>query len=478
MQKELKVFPEALHCLYPPCIRARTNRKRFVLGEILPMIMNYWKPEGNFFAGDCMPFSENGTFHLYYLLDQGHHNHPIVGWLGGHQWAHASTRDLVHWTHHPLALPLDFEAGEASNCTGSMLDFQGRIYAFYALRSKHFPGEQFRVAVSNDRGITFEKWDAPELKTQPEGHTRDFRDPMAFTDEEGLVHVLISGAEIQHDHGVTMPCGVVHHYTTADLIHYHREAPLLRTRGVPECCDYFKWGSYYYLLFGSDAGTFYRYSRNPFGPWTVPAMDYLCSPHCRVMKTALFGSRRIGAAWIPTRINGVSAFGGRTAFRELIQNPDGTLDLKFPEEMIPQDLKETRDSVPISCADGVAWHGWADLPDVFRISGEVHFETPPLQFGMRIADREIQHMRSVVFNPLDGVVEIDQFSHISQVELKTSPVTFQLIRAHDAMDLEINGKRVLACPGSDWSTPQMAFFVNAGSITLRNLRLYAGEAPL
>jgi hypothetical protein len=35
--------------------------------------MQYFKPAGDFFVGDCMPFFHDGVFHLYYLLDEGHH---------------------------------------------------------------------------------------------------------------------------------------------------------------------------------------------------------------------------------------------------------------------------------------------------------------------------------------------------------------------------------------------------------------------
>ena len=51
-----------------------------------------------------MPYWDGETFHLFYLLDRDHHAEQ--GGIGGHQWAHASTTDLVQWTHHPLALPV------------------------------------------------------------------------------------------------------------------------------------------------------------------------------------------------------------------------------------------------------------------------------------------------------------------------------------------------------------------------------------
>ena len=32
----------------------------------------YYQPAGHWF-GDCMPFYHDGTFHLFYLLDENHH---------------------------------------------------------------------------------------------------------------------------------------------------------------------------------------------------------------------------------------------------------------------------------------------------------------------------------------------------------------------------------------------------------------------
>jgi hypothetical protein len=49
--------------------------------------MQYFKPQEPFFAGECMPFFHDGVFHLFYLLDENHHQGK--GGLGGHQWAHA-----------------------------------------------------------------------------------------------------------------------------------------------------------------------------------------------------------------------------------------------------------------------------------------------------------------------------------------------------------------------------------------------------
>ena len=49
--------------------------------------LQYFKPvENHLFTGDCMPYYHDGTFYIYWLLDEGHH--AGLGGLGGHQNPH------------------------------------------------------------------------------------------------------------------------------------------------------------------------------------------------------------------------------------------------------------------------------------------------------------------------------------------------------------------------------------------------------
>ena len=75
--------------------------------EIQPMNnMQYFSPKGNnLFVGDCIPFSHNGTYYLYWLLDSGHH--AALNGLGGHQWTVSTTTDLKNWKHYPVVLGID-----------------------------------------------------------------------------------------------------------------------------------------------------------------------------------------------------------------------------------------------------------------------------------------------------------------------------------------------------------------------------------
>src|SRR5688572_4863701 len=137
---------------------------RSSITEGVKISMQYFKPEGNFFVGDCMPFFHEGLFHLYYLVDENHHQGK--NGLGGHQWAHATSADLSHWEHQPLALGID-EAWECSICTGSVFYYEGQYYAFYATRIAD-RSEHLSLAVSPD-GITFQKTNPNPFASPPLG---------------------------------------------------------------------------------------------------------------------------------------------------------------------------------------------------------------------------------------------------------------------------------------------------------------------
>jgi len=140
--------------------------------------MQYFKPDGDFFIGDCMPFFHSDTFRLFYLLDENHHG--ALGGLGGHQWAQASSKDLIHWKHHPLAIPIT-EDREGSICTGSVIFHQVKYYGFYATRLRDWR-QQLSLATSLD-GVHFEKTTPNPLAIPPDGYDIfHYRDPFVYRD--------------------------------------------------------------------------------------------------------------------------------------------------------------------------------------------------------------------------------------------------------------------------------------------------------
>lgn len=142
--------------------------------------LQYFRPKGDLFVGDCMPFAHNGTYYFYWLLDSAHHR--SLNGLGGHQWVVSSTTDLRTWKQHPVVLGID-EEWEKSICTGSIVYYKKVFYAFYATRLLTGEGkvnEQLSYATSDD-GINFNKQKPNPFYTSAPGYSkRDFRDPKIF----------------------------------------------------------------------------------------------------------------------------------------------------------------------------------------------------------------------------------------------------------------------------------------------------------
>ncbi|MEZ4677009.1 MAG: hypothetical protein R2932_22590 [Caldilineaceae bacterium] len=301
--------------------------------------MQYFKPTGNYFLGDCMPFAYKGVFHCYICWTRAPSG---LGGLGGHQWAHASTTDLIHWEHHPLALAIDAE-WEGSICTGSVFAHGDTYHAFFATRMRDWT-QHLGHAISHD-GIHFTKTEPNPFAAPPPGYSAvDYRDPFVFAGDDGLFHMLVTSRITDsplHDRG-----GCLLHLTSPDLWNWAVVGPLLIPgadvggAGVPECPDLFAWNGWVYLLFGIRLQTHYRMARHPLGPWLRPAVDVLDTRFCAVMKSAPYGdNRRIGVGWAGPREgdkdNGHMLWGGNAVFREVVQRDDGTLGTCFVPEMTP-----------------------------------------------------------------------------------------------------------------------------------------------
>ena len=323
--------------------------------------MQYFRPGGPHFVGDCMPFSHDGVFHLFYLLDENHHQGR--GGLGGHQWAHASSTDLLHWQQHPLALAIEHDS-EASICTGSVFFDHGTFHAFFATRQPDF-SQHLGHAVSTDC-VHFQKLEPNPFASAPPGCKRnDLRDPIVVKEAEGRYSLLATSwldpFPLQ-DRG-----GCLLRYTSAELHDWRLAGPFITPmvgRGydsVPECPDLFEWNGRFYLLFGSGLQTHYRTAPHWTGPWTRPAIDTLDNHMNAVIKSAAFGGtgkgeRRIGVGWLGSRKDnndhGDRLWGGRTVFRELVQNADGSLGTAFVQEMLPVG-GTVRLAAPTSLTDGI-----------------------------------------------------------------------------------------------------------------------------
>lgn len=121
-------------------------------------------PEGNGIPGDPNgAFYANGRYHLMYLYHREGR---------GFSWGHVSSKDMLHWRHHPDAIvPSGNEDGVFSG--GAFVDDDGKAILSYWQVISLRDGESFadRIATTGPSGIGlataegahYDQWDKPDI---------------------------------------------------------------------------------------------------------------------------------------------------------------------------------------------------------------------------------------------------------------------------------------------------------------------------
>ncbi len=452
--------------------------------------LQYWRPAGyNTGVGDCMPFWHNGAFHLFYLFDRRQHRSKHG--FGAHQWAHTSTRDLVHWQHHERAIPITAQ-WEGSICTGSVFFHDGVYYGFYSARMTDRSPAPLTAVTSTD-GIHFEK-QPPLCRLTAPYDGPSARDPVVFQDDKGLFHMLVTTSLV--DVPLSGRGGCLAHLTSSDLRQWEQHEPFLVPgyTDQPECADYFHWRGWYYLVFSNNGIARYRFSRQPFGPWRQPADDLLNCPSIGVPKTAAFaGDRRLSVGFL--REGG--GYGGIAVFRELIQRPDGTLGTAFVPEMTPAGRL-----VPVAAktlTDGVALNGdlivldgtqgfaaaaLTALPRRKRITLLAQCEEGTGAFGLCLKSDERYGcgtelrlepaLRRVGFRPWNGhSLASDHHRLLEAVEDLNGEVSIDVVVDDEWIDVCIGGQRTLIVQDPQKDTPTVCLFAHGAHVSFRAIQVQA-----
>lgn len=171
----------------------------------------------------------NGTYHLFYQ-----HN-PFGNRWGHMTWAHASSTDLIHWKHLPIAIPEEngimiFSGTcvvDKNNTSGFGKDGKLPMVAVYTGHIENKNQSQ-NIAYSLDDGITWTKYaNNPVLDL----HKVDFRDPKIFWYEPKKYWVMNVMLPVEHK---------VQFYSSKNLKdwkHLSDFGPVGDTSGVWECPD-------------------------------------------------------------------------------------------------------------------------------------------------------------------------------------------------------------------------------------------------
>lgn len=180
----------------------------------------------------------NGIYHLFYQY------YPDSTVWGPMHWGHATSKDLVHWEHQPIALYPDsigyiFSGSavvDSANTSGFGKD--GKV-PMVAIFTQHDPkGEKANtntfqtqsIAYSLDEGATWTKYAGNPVLKNP--GIRDFRDPKVlwYTEGKKWIMTLATGNHVTF-------------YSSPDLKAWKKESEFGKTAGahggVWECPDMF-----------------------------------------------------------------------------------------------------------------------------------------------------------------------------------------------------------------------------------------------
>ncbi|AMB96160.1 sucrose-6-phosphate hydrolase [Aerococcus urinae] len=174
----------------------------------------------------------NGRWQLFYQY------YPMGPVHGLKSWYHLSSKDLVHWESHGIALEPDSPYDSHGVYSGSALPVGNQLFIFYTgnARDDNWQRHPYQVGAWMDKDYQFTKIDPPLIGTVEEGYTDHFRDPQIFPYQDG--YLMILGAQTEALKGQILV------YQSDDLKDWNFLGPLQLTSGdsayMMECPNYVK----------------------------------------------------------------------------------------------------------------------------------------------------------------------------------------------------------------------------------------------
>jgi len=147
-----------------------------------------WRPLYHFTPLKNWTNDPNGLIYINGVYNLYNQQNPFENKWGHMSWGHATSTDLIHWKHLPVAIPEGINGDDTvwrfsgsavldKNNTSGWCNNNNCIVAIYTAHQPHIHKESQFVAYSNDGGMTFTNY---EKNPVIDLNKRDFRDPNVF----------------------------------------------------------------------------------------------------------------------------------------------------------------------------------------------------------------------------------------------------------------------------------------------------------
>jgi len=323
--------------LYSPSIKPLKDVDR---ADTCPQIQFWSPPYHNAWVGDVVSCFFKGRYHIFYLFDRRGHKSKLG--KGGHYFAHLSTSDFKTWEEHEAAVPITEQYQSIG--TGSPLQIGDSLYLCYGLHTERFHSK-------------------PEMTVQAQMDSclkRGFVEAIRVPDDypelvPGGSFYAVSSDGINFEerhvqfHYCRNPCVKLGKDDSLTLYASNRGSGTWRAASLNgpwtcvdstfppggDCTFFHQWGDWEYLWGGFDKMWYRRIGETKYRSMTADGLDVYDGLQVPDI-TALPDGRRVIAGWVRDQF-----WGGLLCIRELIQYPDGTLGIKWMDEVTPRDSVET-----------------------------------------------------------------------------------------------------------------------------------------
>ncbi|TKK68019.1 glycoside hydrolase family 32 protein [Ilyomonas limi] len=165
-----------------------------------------WRPVYHFTPAKNWTNDPNGLIYVDGKYQLYYQHNPFENQWGHMSWGHASSTDLLHWQHYPVAMPEKTDNGDTTwrfsgcvvndkNNTSGFCKNGGCLVAVYTAHSPNRKNESQYIAYSNDGGMSYTDYDKNPVIDL--GKT-DFRDPNVQWDEQNKRWLMVVALPLEH----------------------------------------------------------------------------------------------------------------------------------------------------------------------------------------------------------------------------------------------------------------------------------------